>query len=101
MHKYKRLQLALTGLCTLPLFAVRCMLPNTTTGEIIWQKTVGKDEVQRAWMYPHQPSQRWSRLNRVPLEAAEKLWRWMLNQIGEELWNAALAGTGLLNPLLW
>ncbi|WP_223590033.1 outer membrane protein assembly factor BamB family protein [Neobacillus bataviensis] len=64
---------------------------NAQTGEIIWEKTVGKDQVQRAWMY-YSPTvmdgvvyQAYSTGSGGKMMALDA-------KTGEEKWNVPLAG---------
>ncbi len=64
---------------------------NAETGEVIWEKTVGKDEVQRAWMY-YSPTvvdgvvyQAYSTGSGGKMMALDA-------RTGAEIWNVPLAG---------
>ena len=68
---------------------------NAQNGEMIWQKTVGKDEVQRAWMY-YSPTvangvvyQAYSTGSGGKLMALDA-------KTGKELWNSKLAGNWIV-----
>ncbi|MGM0875162.1 MAG: PQQ-binding-like beta-propeller repeat protein [Bacillota bacterium] len=68
---------------------------NAQSGDIIWQKTVGKDEVQRAWMY-YSPTvadgvvyQAYSTGSGGKMMALDA-------KTGKELWNAKLAGNWIV-----
>ncbi|PAE37383.1 outer membrane protein assembly factor BamB family protein [Bacillus sp. 7884-1] len=68
---------------------------NADNGEIIWQKTVGKDEVQRAWMY-YSPTVADGVVYQAYSNGSGGKIMAMDAKTGEELWNAALAGNWIV-----
>jgi outer membrane protein assembly factor BamB len=68
---------------------------NAQTGEIIWQKTVGKDEVQRAWMY-YSPTVADGILYQAYSTGSGGKIMALDAKTGNEKWNARLAGNWIV-----
>jgi outer membrane protein assembly factor BamB len=68
---------------------------NAQTGEVIWQKTVGKDEVQRAWMY-YSPTVADGVLYQAYSTGSGGKIMALDAKTGNELWNARLAGNWIV-----
>ncbi|MBV7505347.1 PQQ-binding-like beta-propeller repeat protein [Bacillus sp. sid0103] len=64
---------------------------NAQTGEIIWEKTVGKDEVQRAWMY-YSPTVKDGVVYQAYSTGSGGAMMALDAHTGAEIWNAPLAG---------
>ena len=64
---------------------------DAKTGDIVWEKTVGKDEVQRAWMY-YSPTVANGVVYQAYSTGKGGVMMALDARTGKELWNAPLAG---------
>jgi len=68
---------------------------NAKTGEVVWKKTVGKDEVQRAWMYYSPTVENGIVYQAYSTGSGGKMMA-LDAKTGKEIWNSPLAGNWIV-----